>query len=159
MVWIKRLVTAALLLFVAVSIVFFVVGELRTVPTNASAGTVKSPASEGHRGIVYYFHGNMRCDTCRRIEAYAEAAIRSAFPEKLNRGELSWMAINIDEPENEHFVLDYELQARSLVLSGIAQDGRKRWKKLDKIWDLVGDKDEFSSYVRNEVEAFLKEGD
>jgi hypothetical protein len=30
-----------------------------------------------------------------------------------------------------------------------------RWKRLDKVWDLIGDQQAFEKYVRDEVRAYL----
>lgn len=40
----------------------------------------------------------------------------AGFPEELKRGDLQWRAVNVEQPENEHFASDYRLFSRSLVL-------------------------------------------
>ena len=35
--------------------------------------------------VAIYFHGNVRCATCRKIEAYADEAVQSRFSEALER--------------------------------------------------------------------------
>jgi hypothetical protein len=104
--------------------------------------------------VAYYFHGNFRCQTCRKIEAISREAVESGFPEELKTGRLEWHVINVEEPENEHFVKDYQLFSKSLVL--VAREGSKqtRWKNLQKVWTLVGDKEEFIQYVRDEIRAY-----
>jgi uncharacterized membrane protein len=156
MIWAKRLITVVLLLFVAVSIAYMVIGEMRTGPAQVPVDNVNQAAVPETRVVVYYFHGNMRCDTCRKIEAYSGEAVKSAFADRLAKGEVVWSVVNIDEESNEHFVIDYDLQTRSLVLSYLVKGKQTKWKNLDKIWDLVDDKDKFMSYVRDEMGIFLK---
>ena len=67
-----------------------------------------------------------------------------------------WRTLNVDEPENNHFVKDYGLYTKSVVVSEV-QDGREvRWKNLDQVWKLLGDPAAFQGYVEREVQAFLE---
>ena len=108
--------------------------------------------------IAYYFHGNRRCASCIKIEAYSREAIDSGFAEELKAGKLEWLVINTDEPENEHFIKDYQLYTKSLVLSNIENGKQTKWKNLDKVWELLRNKEGFLQYVQTETRAFL-EGD
>ena len=54
---------------------------------------------------------------------YSEEAIRGGFADELASGRLAWRVVNIDEPENKHFVQDFELVTKSLVLVEY-QDGK-----------------------------------
>ena len=105
--------------------------------------------------VVYYLHGNRRCMTCKKLEAYSEEAISSAFKKELDAESIVWRTVNFEEEENIHFVKEYQLYSQSLVLSRL-QDGQEiKWKNLDRIWKLVGDKEEFIAYVQNGVREFL----
>lgn len=107
--------------------------------------------------IAYYFHGTFRCSTCRTIEQYSHDAIQMYFAKELGNGKLEFRPVNVDETENKHFIQDYQLVTRSLVLS-LVSDGREmKWKNLPDVWKLVRDKDKFYQYVKDEVELFLKE--
>ncbi|MFH0777101.1 MAG: nitrophenyl compound nitroreductase subunit ArsF family protein [Candidatus Eisenbacteria bacterium] len=108
--------------------------------------------------IAYYFHGTVRCPTCRKIEAWSREAIEKAFQQQLGTGDLKWRALNVDESENKHFVGDFELYTRSLVLVRIRDGKREAWKNLEKVWDLIGDEQAFKEYVHREVTAYLGEG-
>jgi hypothetical protein len=108
--------------------------------------------------VAYYFHGNMRCKTCRKLEAYSEEAISKGFAEKIAAGAIEWRAVNTDEPDNKHFIKDFELTSKSLVLVEYRDGEVKRWQNLKLIWQLVGDKDGFIKYVRDTTSDFLAEG-
>lgn len=155
---VKRVVTGILLAFVGVSVVYALAGGGCRTPGRAEVPTAtRDPAPGGRTVIVYYFHGNVRCDTCRKLEAYARAAVEGGFAEELADGALQWRMVNVDEPQNEHFIEDYGLFTRSLVLSEMADGRELRWKNLDRIWELVGDQDAYQTYVHSEVAAFLPE--
>jgi len=127
---------------------------------NAASETVAKPegATKVPRTVVaYYFHRTQRCKTCLTMEAYARDAIREGLTDSVDSGELAWRAVNVEEPEHEHFVKQYDLYASALVMVEMEGDEVKRSKNLEQIWDLVGDESKFKAYVRDEALAFLED--
>ncbi|MBU1125216.1 MAG: hypothetical protein KKC84_04265 [Candidatus Omnitrophica bacterium] len=107
--------------------------------------------------IAYYFHGAFRCPTCTMMESYSKEAIETNFKDALASGTLEFKAVNVEDRGNEHFVSEYELYTKSLILSYV-QEGREiRSKNLDKIWEYAGNKQKFISYVTEEIGTFLGE--
>ncbi len=107
--------------------------------------------------IVYYFHGTFRCYSCTMIENYSRQAIESNFKDALASGSLEFKAVNVEDKGNEHFVDDYQLYTKSLILS-LVKDGKEiKHKNLDKIWRLAGNKEKFIEYVTGEVAELLKD--
>jgi len=156
----RRLVAAALLLFVVASVGFLVAEQLARRPGAAQSASARdtAPAMAPRRTVVaYYFHASVRCVTCRTIEAYARDAIETGFAGALRSGALQWRPTNVEEPGNEHFIQDYRLVTRSLVLVDIRDGAQVQWKNLDQVWNLVGDKPAFIWYVQDEVRAYLRE--
>ena len=170
---IKALITGILLLFVGISVIYLIIGESQpnqiankspAVPESAVAqdsvtvdsGPVKSEELN-HRVIAYYFHGTQRCMTCRTIESYAEETLKTEFSGELEAGKLEWRAVNVDTPENEHFIQDYELTTRSVVLVEMLDGQQKQWKNLSRVWELVRDKPAFAAYIQEETTGFLGE--
>ncbi len=125
------------------------------VPTAKAARAKSRPNVSGRTVVAYYFHGNFRCQTCRKIEAFSRDAVQSGFPEELKAGRVEWRVINVEQTGNEHFVRDYQLFSKSLVL--VEKEGSKqtRWKNLQKVWTLVGNKEAFTKYVQDEIRGFL----
>jgi len=106
--------------------------------------------------IAYYFHGTMRCPTCHKLELYSKETIENNFKAELASGILEFKAINVENKGNEHFVNDYQLYTKSLVLSLVKSGKEVKSKNLVAIWELVGNKEKFSNYVKKEVTGFLK---
>jgi len=107
--------------------------------------------------VAYYFHGNFRCVTCRKLEALADEAIKTGFPQELKDGVIEWQAVNVEEKGNEHFIQDYKLYSKSLVLVEMDGDKQVKWKNLEKIWELVKDKDAYIKYVQDEVKLYISD--
>ncbi|MHC1698076.1 MAG: nitrophenyl compound nitroreductase subunit ArsF family protein [Geobacteraceae bacterium] len=122
-------------------------------PATSSRAAENVPASP--KVVVYYFHGNTRCITCRKIESFAKSAIEGGFAAQLKKGQIRFQAVNVEEPENEHFVQDYQLATRSVVLSRIRNDRQDAWKNLDQVWTLVRDPEAFQRYVVEETKQML----
>jgi hypothetical protein len=106
--------------------------------------------------VVYYFHGNYRCITCRTIEMYTREAVNGAFLKELGNGSLHIQILNMQDPANEAYVKDFALEYYVVVLEKVVDGKRVEWKKLERVWDLRGDKDAFKKYVVSETRAYLK---
>jgi hypothetical protein len=107
---------------------------------------------------VYYFHGNVRCSNCRNFEAYSNEIIQKAFAPELKTGRLEWRVMNVDEPSNKHFIEDYQLITRSVIVAKMQDGCQVEWKNLSRIWELVRDKSAFMNYIQTEVTAYLGKG-
>ncbi len=106
--------------------------------------------------IVYYFHGNYRCYSCMRIEQYTRESIDASFAKELKSGQIEFRSINVDLPANSHYVDDYKLFTKSVIVSDIVQGKERRWKNLQKVWELLRNEMTFKDYVKNETIDYLK---
>jgi hypothetical protein len=141
------------LLLAAAGSAVIVTGALALVPPARPPSEKTASASvSGAATRVYYFHGNYRCSTCRTIEAYAREAVTGAFARDLEARRLEWQVVNVDQAENRHFIKDFQLYTRSLVIV----DGKdpRRFKVLERVWELVHDRAGFHEYVAREIRAF-----
>jgi len=91
------------------------------------------------------------------MEKYSKEAIEANFKDALTSGRLEFKAVNVEDRGNEHFVNDYKLYTKSLILS-LVKDGKEvKSKNLDKIWELARNKQKFIEYVTAEVNALMKD--
>ena len=165
----KTLATVVLLAFVGISMAYVVIDNTRApravpmavAPAPASATPEAAPAvadANGPRFVAYYFMTNVRCPSCMKIEQYTSETLQRDFVDQLDAGSLEWRVVNTDEPENAHFVDDYQLHTKSVVVVELEDGQEKRWKNLDKVWELLGNRDTFQDYVAEELNAFISEG-
>ena len=122
-------------------------------PAISPSAVAAESTSAPERVIAYYFHTTYRCVSCTNIEKYTSEALESGFADDLEEGHLVWRVINIEEQGNEHFVKDYQLFTKSVVL---VDEQTGDWKNLPKIWQLLGDPNEFIRYIQTETEDFLQ---
>lgn len=104
--------------------------------------------------VVYYFHRTARCHTCLAMEewtrkvAEAQAAARGQNP-------VVFAAVNLDQPENEHNVDDFQITFNTVVLAEIKGGTVVRWKNLAEVWTFCQDEAAFRRYVETELATFL----
>ncbi len=127
-----------------IAILFFVTScKGKENELNLSA---KSPA----KSVIYYFHSNVRCTSCLKIEKYTKEVFEENFKDKLEL-----RIVDVQKSENKHFITDYELYAKSVVIVKIKDGKEVSYKNLDKIWNYLRDENKFKIYVKNEIDTFL----
>jgi hypothetical protein len=108
--------------------------------------------------VVYYFHGNTRCPTCESIESQARETLQSDFAAQLNRGQIAWKVFNYEQPAGSPLAKKFEIQMPVVVLAKMKGGEVQDWKRLDRVWGLVGDKPAFAAHVRDEIRQMLGAG-
>ena len=131
--------------------------ELATKSQKAVQSVLPVPAVRNTKVIAYYFHGTNRCTTCRTIERYSQEAIEKYFTKELQNKTLEFKVLNVEDPENRHYIQDYQLFSSSLVIALYKDDKQMTWKNLTNVWTYVSDKEKFYQYVKDETERFLQE--
>jgi hypothetical protein len=92
-----------------------------------------------------------------KFEQYSRKAVVTGFQKALEDGRLEYKMVNYEKPGNEHYVEDYKLYAKSIVVVEMKGDERVRWNNLDKIWQLVSSEKEFIDYIQEGVRSYLGE--
>jgi hypothetical protein len=161
----KHLVTGALLAFVAVTAGTLAVketGHARAVAAaeatrgpGAAVAESPAPAEPPATIIVTYFHTTARCASCLKIEDLTDATMTTRFAGPVAEKRIVWRSLNLDEPANAHFVKDYGLYTKSVVVAEVKEGREVRWKNLDQVWHLLGNPESFQAYVEKEVQGFL----
>lgn len=54
-------------------------------------------ATSGNDVEVYYFHMNLRCVTCKTVEAEARKNVELLYPEQVKSGKITFTALNLEE--------------------------------------------------------------
>jgi hypothetical protein len=109
--------------------------------------------------MVYYFHGNMRCPTCRSIESQSHETVHTDFASQLENGTIQWKILNYEDPSGADLGKGFDVQVPVVVLARMKGGQIEDWKRLDKVWALVGDKPAFAEYVRDEINRMLGQAD
>lgn len=118
------------------------------------AGRTEATISDGL--VVYYFYSNTRCPTCRSIESQAHDVVQSDFAAELNSGAVTWKMLNYEGAIAADLAKKFEIQVPVVVLAKMQRGEIAQWKRLDRVWALVGDKPAYASYVRDEIRQMVR---
>jgi len=124
---------------------------LLVLPVRALAGSGETKGQV----TVFYFYTNARCPSCLDMERWTGETLKSEFADLLENGVLVWSPVNLNGKGNYHYIKDYKLYTKSVILSEEVDGREVRWKNLDKVWELLRDETKFRDYVRSEVRGFL----
>lgn len=149
----KNLITFVLLLFVAVSVVYLAANFYSTGKGQEYNPTIKDPNSL--EVLVYYLHNNTRCINCIRFEKYTKDVINDVFADQVKEGKIALKILNYELSEYSHYVEDYKLVTKAVIVVKMDKGRQTGWKNLDKIWVLVNDEKAFKKYITDEVANYL----
>ena len=82
--------------------------------------------------------------------AKAKQALEEKYAGALASGKIVFRAVNVEEPVNEHFVRDFGLTVRGVVMAG-----NGRFEKFDSVWNLVRDPEKFQSCIQDGVKRMM----
>lgn len=126
----------------------------------APAALCKQPenkqAKDTPRFIAYYFYTNKRCGPCTRIEKWAEEAVTTSFKDELASGKLQWRAVNVQQAENKHYIQDFQLYSKSVIIAEYQNGKPVRHENLKDVWKLYRDKPKYSDYVAKGIKTFME---
>lgn len=152
----KKILTILLLVLVVFSIIAMVAREMKSAKTDGaeSGMNIENSAVPVSKDtvVVYYFHGNQRCMTCNKIEELTKQAVNSKYSAQIADGKVVMRSVNVESLENEHFIKDFELSTRSVVM----RKGDK-YEKFDAVWTLVREPAKFTEYIQNGLDKMLAE--
>jgi hypothetical protein len=117
---------------------------------------VPAPRTPARRIVATYFHGKVRCATCRTVETYAREAVEEGFAPEIAGGTVEFRTVNVEEPQNRHFIEDYQLMTRSVVVTEEVDGAVARWVRLDRVWSYVGHRPAYLNYVQDAVRGYLE---
>ncbi|OGS36810.1 MAG: hypothetical protein A2293_04050 [Elusimicrobia bacterium RIFOXYB2_FULL_49_7] len=120
-----------------------------------TAASDTSAKQEARQLVVYYFMTTYRCRSCIFIEGTTRKAMDEYFANEQNSGRMVFKMVNVDEPQNRHFIDEYGLYTKTVIVSDIKNGKQAEWKNLDQVWNLIGREDEFKAYIAKEVRAYL----
>ena len=106
---------------------------------------------------VYYYYTNFRCFSCHKIEQYTKEAIGEYFKNELRSGKLVFKPINTNKKENQHFIDEYKLYTKSVIISLVKDGEEVKYNNLSKVWDYLRNKEKFVNYIKDEVSKYLGE--
>ena len=107
--------------------------------------------------VVYYFHRKFRCQSCEVLESTLQETLKVTYSAHFGAGRLAMCVINLDDPENRHYLEQFKILSNSIVIVERKGGVVSRFKTLDSIWDISQDREAIDIMLRTEVAGFLSE--
>ena len=158
-----RLIRGIVLLVAITGIGMWAWKNFGTTPATASVQTEPSSSTQvnatdnpsGYAVVVTYFTSNARCTTCLKIEKQTHDTLEKNFAKELASKEMVFQTINFDKPENKHYIKDYDLAFKTVVVTEHKNGKEVQWAKYDKVWNLVDTPEQFSAYLKDGIRQHL----
>ena len=113
------------------------------------------PIVTGDQVIMTYFISGTRCESCQKIEALTKETAEKDFAEALAGGKLVFRVIDTGEPGYQHFIKDYQLTSKTVILSHRKDGKETEWQDMAKVWDLLDDAPGFHAYLGEQIRKYL----
>ncbi|HLA86148.1 MAG TPA: nitrophenyl compound nitroreductase subunit ArsF family protein [Thermoguttaceae bacterium] len=123
------------------------------ISTDSDGATTDAAVGDGL--VVYYFHRNFRCPTCRAIESQTKALLDAEFARQLAAGQLVWKVLNYEKPIGKSLGAKFDVVDPVVVLARMENGRMVDSRRLDQVMALVSDESAFAKYVRGEIEGML----
>ncbi len=131
-------------------------GIAKTLPATATIQPIEEPEKIL---VSYILIGSKRCFTCKRIEAWTRESVESGFEKEIQEGTVAFRIVDGDLPANKHYIDDYQMAFKTVVIEKLQGNKVKDWKRLDEVWQLIRqDKASFDSFLRANVRSMLSKG-
>jgi len=152
--WMRATITVVLLAFVVLSVGYVILTNVAR-PSSATPAVVKDGTPTRVQTIVYYFYTSARCASCMRIEGWTKECLEQEFGSELKAGRIAWKPVNLEDAGNMHFVEDFKLTAKTVIVCNYRDGKPGQYVDLVDVWQLLNDKGRFFLLVRTKVKEFL----
>ncbi len=129
------------------------------VPLNASVSQevidLTPTSGPTKQYVVAYFYTNTRCNSCMLIEKWTSEALLDGFGNEMDSNILTWKTVNTDVKANEHFLKDFDMYTKSVIVIEYVDGKATRHLNLDKVWNHLRNEGKFKEYVISETRSFI----
>jgi hypothetical protein len=156
---IKTIAQSVLLLFAAAGVGFWVWGKIANDPAGEPLEPLPNAAevepSGGPVVRVTYFTDDIKCESCRTIEALTRQTVAERYPEQLKTGRVFYEKRNMDNPRNAGLVRDYGLSFKTVVIADVRDGEVRGWERMDDVWNRLHQEEKFVEYLAGQIEETL----
>ncbi len=147
--WVSRL----LLAFVLITLGFAWGKQSARKEAALTHGGAQHVPEAGNKVVAFAAHMTFRCHECTEIERMTHALIVNEFAEELAGGQLSFRVI--DYQKNPEFARQHHVFSSTVVLVAFRDGVEVGSDRLDHVWTLANDADQFNAYLRGALRERL----
>ncbi len=156
----KKIIRSVLLVVALGSLAIWGNREFQKSQTYAEAESKPAtaeilPTVDGPQVVMTYFLIGTRCASCKKIEALARETAELDFAAELSANQLIFRVIDTGEPANHHYLKDYQLSSKTVVISRRIDGKETTWKDMEKVWDFLDDAPAYRAYLGAQIKEYL----
>jgi hypothetical protein len=165
----KTILTAVLLLFVAVSVAYLACqeaglcarpgrgsGEVAPAALGSpSASDVDAAPALSDRVDVYYLHDAQRCATCLQVERMTRELLAREFAPAMGAGRLVWKPLVLED--SAALARRYDAASNAVVVSEVRGGKETAVLRLDDLWKFLDDPVVFDARLSAAIRPHLPE--
>ncbi len=154
----KKLATIILMALVVAGVIAAILKTNGPQPRTAGVGEESVRVEEvlpSDGVVVTYFTTNVRCPSCRQIEQLTREAVDSRA--SASGQVVRFRLINTDEPNNQHYIDDYRLVSKTVIVATLRGGKETQWRNLQDVWLKLDDHEDFRQYVVGAIESALND--
>lgn len=136
--------------------VLAIIAALSLADTLATLQAAELPAD---RVAVMCFHRTEHCPTCRKLEGYAQEAVRTGSADEMKSGKVELHDVDSQNPANDIPTKGCKVEGLALVAVRVNGNKAAEVRKLPETWVKVRDKQAFFNYVQGNSGELLKQAD
>jgi hypothetical protein len=144
-----------LLVILVIMFISFSAGCVENEDEGAAQVIDRTVIADPHIEVIF-FYGNMECYSCRTVGFYAEDTVNTYFADELESGDLVFMHVNYDLPENKELLQRYGASYSSLWIGTYTEEGFTAEQNLD-VWYLMNDKEGYMAYFSEVIDKKLED--
>jgi cytochrome oxidase Cu insertion factor (SCO1/SenC/PrrC family) len=114
--------------------------------SNNELGTENMTTNSNSKIEIIYFHTTNRCATCNAVESNAKKLLEENFKAQLDKGEISFASLNIDEDKNKALAEKYLVSFSTLLIINNNEAEPKVTDFTDKAFE----------YAKNNPEKYIE---
>jgi len=128
----------------------------KDVGLRQSIGGIAPVAVAGeNKVLVYYLHTTIRCVTCNDIERQARNVVETGFAAAAAQGKVQWLEANFQQRDD--LARRYEVASSTVVIVKIKDGQETAYNRLDQVWTLYEQPEQFASYVAAAIQTYKQE--
>jgi hypothetical protein len=103
---------------------------------------------------VVNFFGTNRCYACNTLGQLTKKTIETKFADQVESGQIIYLEINGQLPENQATVNKYQARGSSLYLNTV-RGTKEEIQEEVTVWRLIGNETQFISYLESKLNTLL----
>ena len=122
-------------------------------PQDARAQKMVADSPSDSTLYVYYFHTNIRCETCVAVDEHTQNYLNVLFPEEIKNKQIVFKSINIEEKGYEDVIKKFKVWGQTLLF---IKGDKAVDRTNDAFLNVTTNPEKWKTMIKEQVEDLMK---